>query len=87
MTPSGATSSIATTLAANIKAARAESGLSQSKFGRLIDIDTQVVSAWERGLYRPNDTNLLRLAEVTGHDVAWFYTEHGSGEPTTEVAA
>jgi len=76
MTPSRATSSIATTLATNIKLARAEMGLSQAKLGRVLEVDTQQVSSWERGVYRPNDTNLLRLAEASGHEIAWFYTRH-----------
>jgi transcriptional regulator with XRE-family HTH domain len=35
----------------------------------------QGVSTWERGISRPVDATLLRIAQILGRDFAWFFTE------------
>lgn len=69
---------------ANIRAARDEAGLTQRELAaRVNDMDSIAVSRWERGKVIPSATSIVTLAEVLGHDVAWFYTDHA---PTKEAA-
>ena len=38
------------------------------------------VSRWENGTHKPADEFLLKLSTVSGHEPAWFYTDHESTE-------
>jgi transcriptional regulator with XRE-family HTH domain len=71
-----ATNRIGTILASNIRLARDEKRLTQSQLGRLVGVDNQLVSNWERGRGRPSDANLVRLSDALERDLAWFYTDH-----------
>lgn len=68
----------------NLRAAREAAGLTQRDLAAQLGgkVDTQYVSNWERGVYRPNDQYLVKLAEVLGYEVAWFY-----GDPATQTKA
>jgi transcriptional regulator with XRE-family HTH domain len=63
-------------VASNIASERERLGLSRRAFGQLIDADQMLVYKWERGLHRPSDENMAALAEKTGRDLSWFYTDH-----------
>lgn len=74
---SGSTRHITATVGGNIKDARESAGLTQHELAvKLMRADAMAISRWERGVHRPNDEALLRLAEVLGHPVHWFYTDH-----------
>lgn len=79
-----ATNQMAQVIGSNIRRAREIHGLSQSDLARLIESQGFAVSRWERGLHRPTDATLIRIADVTDRDIAWFYTRHD--EPTEEAA-
>ena len=85
MTSTGGSSGIALIVGANIRRARDDAGLLQRELGAALGIGTQQVSDWERGAYRPNDENLLRIAEALGKNFAWFFAEHPADDP--EVVA
>lgn len=72
---SQATGNTKALLAANIKAARDASGMTQRQLAAAVDVDPMLVSKWERAAHRPNDENLFALAHVLGVDVSWFYVE------------
>jgi transcriptional regulator with XRE-family HTH domain len=76
MSTTGQGNGIASIVGSNIKRARTDRRLKQRELGALLHVGPQQVSDWERGAYKPNDTNLIRLAEALGKDFAWFYTEH-----------
>jgi transcriptional regulator with XRE-family HTH domain len=66
----------------NIRSARDALKLSRRAFGELVGVDQMLVYKWENGQHRPSDQNLAALAKATGHEIAWFYTDHHSLEPT-----
>lgn len=47
-----------------IKFKREEKGLTQTKFGKLINKSKQVVSNWERGYSKPVDEDLIILSDI-----------------------
>ncbi len=51
-------------IAANLKALRKEKKLSQEALAQALHVTRQTVSAWERGVARPDVDTLLRLAQV-----------------------
>lgn len=62
----------------NVRARRRALGLTQRQFAERIDTDAFQVSRWERGVVRPTDVTLARLAEALGVEFAWFFTDHGT---------
>ena len=64
-----------TIFAANLKAARKESGLTQRQLADALGVDAISVSRWERGAARPGDATVMRLCDHFGVDLAHFYTE------------
>lgn len=76
MSGTGQGNGIPLIVGANIRRARDEHGWLQRELAAKLGIGAQQVSDWERGTYRPNDENLIRLADVLGKDFAWFYTDH-----------
>lgn len=61
----------------NIRFARDEKGMTQRALAVAVDgMESMSVSRWERGVVMPSTASLLRLAEVLGRDVSWFYTDH-----------
>lgn len=75
---SQATGDLRTTLAANIRSARDSRDLTQRALAESIDVDTMLVSKWERGAHRPSEANLTAIAVKLGYDIAWFYTDHSA---------
>jgi transcriptional regulator with XRE-family HTH domain len=74
---SDATNGLAATVAANIRSARVDAGLTQRELVAAVGLkDAMAVSRWERGEHRPNLENLSALAEVFGCDVSWFFADH-----------
>ena len=51
-------------IAATLKALRKEKKLSQEALAQALHVTRQTVSAWERGVARPDVDTLLRLAQV-----------------------
>lgn len=69
------TTDFAPTVAANIKRARQEMGMTQREFGAAINgLDSLAVSRWERGVSLPSRENLAALSDLTGREVGWFYS-------------
>lgn len=60
----------------NIRSAREAAGLAQRQLGDLIGVDGSDISRYERGIVRPGDDRLIRLADVLERDVSWFYGDH-----------
>ncbi len=60
-------------LAARIRALRKSLALPQAKFGELLGVDQSNLSRWENGAV-PDDTHLIKLAELAGvHPAAFRY--------------
>jgi len=57
------------TLAARIKAARTDAGLSQEKVAEAMNVSRQAVAKWESGQSAPSTANLIRLAALLGTTV------------------
>lgn len=62
-------------IAANLKAAREEQGLSQRELAVAADVAEMQVSRWERGVFAPTHSNLIKLAAALKRDAGWFYDE------------
>lgn len=71
------TSGRATTLATNIRLLREQDSLTQRDLADKLGVDPMLVSKWERGKHKPAERNLIALSDVSGRNVAWFYTDHG----------
>lgn len=82
-------SDLAAIVGQNVRKARDAAGLTQSQLAAEVGATSlMAVSRWENGTHKPNDAFLVRLSQVLGHSVAWFYTEHEPApEPTTKAAA
>jgi transcriptional regulator with XRE-family HTH domain len=76
--PSQAPRQIKTTVGLNLSVARRAKRLTPRELAQLIDTDAFQVSRWERGVVRPTDVTLARLAEALGVEFAWFFTDHGT---------
>lgn len=63
---------------ANIRLARGKR--TQRELAADLGVSAQQVSDWERGAYRPNDANLIRISEAVGRDFAWFFVDHAPAE-------
>lgn len=70
---------------ARIKMARDEMGLTQEGLATSLGQGERTVQAWERNERTPRLDTLTRLAHLSGHPVAWFYTDH-EAEPTGAAA-
>ncbi|PFA23131.1 transcriptional regulator [Bacillus cereus] len=52
----------------DIKAVRQLAGLSQTQFGRLLDVSLLTVNKWERGHTQPKQENIKKLERLVGYD-------------------
>lgn len=78
MAASNASSPLAATFAANLKAARAARGYTQAELAAAMGLkDFMAISRWERGVHRPELDNLIALSEALGVTVASLYEEVG----------
>jgi transcriptional regulator with XRE-family HTH domain len=50
--------------------------MTQSALAQLVGVQPSQVSLWERGRHQPTTANLAAVADATGRDLAWFFTEH-----------
>jgi transcriptional regulator with XRE-family HTH domain len=53
----------------DLKAYRKINGLTQTDLARSLDFSTETISAWERGIRKPNIQQIPRLARLLGVDV------------------
>ena len=67
--------SLATRLAANIRARRTALGLTQAAVAEALDLDTETLSRFERGRHLPSLKTLERLAAVLQSRVATLLSE------------
>lgn len=61
---------------ANIRLARKANGFSQVRLAKLLGIEQQQISRWERGVWEPSSASLHRLATELERPLWWFYQEH-----------
>jgi transcriptional regulator with XRE-family HTH domain len=71
----------------NIRTSRKALGWTQRDLSTRLDVDTMLVSNWERGVNQPSRGNLVALADVLGRDLAWFFTEREPNGDETPIAA
>lgn len=76
MATSQTPSRLTTLIAANLKAARAASGMTQLQLANAAHCDPDQVSKWERARLRPSDANLAALAHALDMAIADFYVEN-----------
>jgi transcriptional regulator with XRE-family HTH domain len=51
--------------------------LTQDQLAERLDVYGRgQISLWENGRRKPSAHFLIAIAAATGHDVAWFYTDH-----------
>lgn len=89
MSSTGQTRNLALIVGANLRAARDSLSLTQRELAQSVGgkTDAQRISDWERGVNRPSDLNLVRLARILERDLAWFYTDHSLPDPSDPEAA
>lgn len=69
----------------NIRRARRYADLTQGELAAQVGVSSlMAISRWERGEHRPSDESLVKLSQILGRDIAWFYAEH---EVDLEAAA
>lgn len=73
MASTGASSPIAATIGANLRAAREQRGLTQRELALILGRPFMAISRWERGEHRPSDANLIAIAEALELDVAELF--------------
>jgi transcriptional regulator with XRE-family HTH domain len=61
-----------TPLAAALRQARINAGLTQEELARRIDVRAVAVSRWERGVHQPGLDRLQRIAEATRTPIETF---------------
>lgn len=60
---------------ANIRLARQEAGLTNDQLAFKAGIPVRYLHHWQSGKHEPTLANLRKVANVFGHDLAWFYVE------------
>lgn len=78
MSGTGQTRNLSLIVGANLRVAREALDLTQRELASRLGgkTDGQRISDWERGVNLPNPLSFVALADLLGHDVAWFYTDH-----------
>lgn len=71
-----------------VRSVRKILGVQQDEFAHMLDVSTQMVSAYENAKSMPSFGTLAKLSEVSGKPVAWFFLEpgqdlEGQNEPRT----
>lgn len=66
--------------------AREGAKLTQSKLARRMDTREQNVTRWESGLNVPNANAVAAMAQATGRDIEFFYTEADPDADAEEAA-
>ena len=76
------------TLAARIRAAREQAGLSQGQAAKLLGMHRPTLSEIEAGRRRVSADELARFADIFGVSISWLATEHAEvADPMVELAA
>ncbi|MBO0662805.1 helix-turn-helix domain-containing protein [Jiella sp. MQZ9-1] len=75
MRNSKAASDIDRQIAARIRLARLETGMSQEKLAEALGITFQQVQKYEKGLNRISAGRLREIADTLGREVTWFFEE------------
>jgi transcriptional regulator with XRE-family HTH domain len=73
-------------LAAKIKQARQQSGLSQKQLGSALRISDRTVSAYEVGRAEPSLDMLKQISQITAHPLPYFMGE-SSQQLTADIQA
>ncbi|MEO1208250.1 MAG: helix-turn-helix domain-containing protein [Cyanobacteria bacterium J06638_20] len=73
-------------LPAYLKEYRAQRGLSQRKFAKLIGVSYGAVQTWERGIVTPETFNLERIARAAGQSLAELEAKLQSFAPEYRTA-
>jgi len=74
-------------IAARIRKARRQAGLSHDKLGAAIGgVSRQHLIKLEKAKHRPRAEMLSRIAEATGRQVEWFLEPDADPSPFQEVA-
>lgn len=72
-------------LGTRIRQGRARAGLSIRDLGVLLGVAHATVGHWETGRHAPSVEKLLRIAEVTGVDIAWLVSGSRRLEKLQEI--
>jgi transcriptional regulator with XRE-family HTH domain len=75
-------------VAARLKAAREQAGLSQGQAARLLDMHRPTISEIEAGRRRVTAEELARFADIFGVSISWLATDQPDvPDPKVELAA
>lgn len=70
-----------------IRAARLSAGLTQDGLAHRARTSTRNIARWEGGQNAPRSDAVAAIAEATGHDVAYFFSNGDESEADEEEAA
>lgn len=71
-------------LGTRIRQARTKVGLSIRDLAALLGVSHATVGHWETGTHAPSVAALLKVAEITQADIAWFFSGR---EPVRKMRA
>lgn len=60
---------------ARLREARLEQGLSQARLAEMIGVSLRNVTRWESGATQPRAETLLRIAQVLGKPLPFFFDD------------
>jgi DNA-binding XRE family transcriptional regulator/predicted GIY-YIG superfamily endonuclease len=72
----GPRSPISALFGRNLRTARVLQAITQEQLAERVGVKPRNIGRWESGYNNPHAGNLVRLADVLGHEIAWFYTDH-----------
>jgi len=65
---------------------RKERKISQSELGKMLGISNRAVSKWETGISVPSTENFIRLSEIFGVNISYFFEKtHKHTEPESAI--
>jgi transcriptional regulator with XRE-family HTH domain len=64
-------------VAANLRYALAQAGLTQEALARQLDMSLSAVNGWARGERTPPWPTIVRIAAILQRDPHWFYAPRG----------
>lgn len=67
-----------------IKLARESRGLSQAKLAKSVDVSSQQISEWERGVVIPGADKMAKLMTALGSPATFFFVETVADVPQQE---
>jgi transcriptional regulator with XRE-family HTH domain len=60
---------------ANLRAAQAQSGLSNEELAQRAGVGLRLLQKWRAGDVEPRYESLLKLADALDREVSWFYED------------